>query len=51
MAYKWNFYQDPRKYWRWTRTTPNGKVVGASAEGYKSKQACEEKARRNGWKG
>ena len=51
MADKWNFYQDPKKDWRWTRIAPNGKVVGASTEGYKSKHSCEENARRNGWKG
>jgi uncharacterized protein YegP (UPF0339 family) len=47
---KWNFYQDVAKEWRWNRIAPNGKIVGASSEGYSSKQACTENAKRNGYK-
>ena len=35
----------PRK-----RTAPNGKIVGASAEGYKNKADCIANAKRNGYK-
>ena len=48
---KWEIYQDSRKEWRWTRKASNGKIVGSSSEGYSSRQACVENARRNGYKG
>jgi uncharacterized protein YegP (UPF0339 family) len=48
---KWEFYKDKAGEWRWHRTASNGKIVGASTEGYKNKSDCEENARRNGWKG
>jgi uncharacterized protein YegP (UPF0339 family) len=51
MADKWEFYKDNRGQWRWRRTAPNGKVVGASTEGYANKADCEANARRNGWRG
>lgn len=47
----WKFYQDPNGYWRWTRTASNGRIVGASTEGYVSRSDCEANARRNGWLG
>lgn len=48
---KWEFYEDKRGEWRWRRKASNGKIVGASCEGYSKKDACEENARRMGWKG
>ncbi len=48
---KWEFYQDSAGEWRWRRIAPNGQIVGASSEGYSSRRACEENARRNGWNG
>ena len=45
------FYLDNRGKWRWTRYSSNGRIVGASSQGYVSKQACIENARRNGYKG
>ena len=30
---KWVIYQDNKSEWRWTRTAPNGRIVGASTEG------------------
>jgi uncharacterized protein YegP (UPF0339 family) len=48
---KWEIYQDKAGEWRWRRTASNGKIVGASTEGYKNKSDCEKNARRNGWKG
>lgn len=47
----WTFYQDARGEWRWRRTARNGQIVGASSEGYSSRQACVENARRNGYTG
>ena len=46
---KWEFYQDSKKEWRWKRTAPNGKKVGASTEGYVNKSDCIANARRNGY--
>ncbi|WP_238121796.1 MULTISPECIES: YegP family protein [unclassified Xanthobacter] len=34
--------------WRWRRTASNGRVVGASTEGYAHKADCIANARRNG---
>ena len=48
---RWEFYQDARAEWRWRRIAPNGQIVGASSEGYSSKQACIENARRHGYTG
>ncbi|MBW1649754.1 MAG: DUF1508 domain-containing protein [Deltaproteobacteria bacterium] len=48
---KVEFYEDKKEEWRWRRTASNGKIVGASTEGYKNKSDCEANARRNGWNG
>lgn len=48
---KWEFYKDTTGKWRWRRIAPNGKIVGASTEGYVNKSDCESNARRNGWTG
>ena len=48
----WEFYKDnnPRKAeWRWRRTAPNGRIVGASTEGYHNKTDCIDNAIRNGY--
>lgn len=45
------FYQDARNEWRWRRIAPNGRIVGASAEGYKNKEDCITNARRNEFNG
>jgi uncharacterized protein YegP (UPF0339 family) len=47
---RWEFYQDNRSEWRWRRIASNGQIVGASSEGYTSRQNCVENARRNGYK-
>ena len=39
---KWEFYQDGLNEWRWRRIAPNGRIVGASSQGYKNKQDCIE---------
>lgn len=51
MSDKWEFYKDKRGEWRWRRTAPNGKIVGAAVEGYKNRKNCEENATRNGYTG
>ncbi len=48
---KWEFYQDASKEWRWRRTASNGKIVGASTQGYVNKSDCIDNARRHGYKG
>ncbi|WP_418549723.1 YegP family protein [Parabacteroides goldsteinii] len=48
---RFEFYSDNRDKWRWRRYSSNGRIVGASSQGYASKQACIENAKRNGYKG
>lgn len=48
---KWEIYQDAKDEWRWRRVAPNGKIVGASTEGYKTRAACVANAKRNGYRG
>lgn len=43
---KIEIYQDKKGEWRWRRKASNGKIVGASSEGYSDKKACEENANR-----
>lgn len=45
----WRIYKDKRKEWRWTRIASNGRIVGASTEGYKNRTDCIENATRNGY--
>jgi uncharacterized protein YegP (UPF0339 family) len=35
--------------YRWTRKSRNGRVVGASTEGYTKRQMCIDNAKRNGY--
>lgn len=39
-------YEDKRGEWRWRRKASNGKIVGSSCEGYKSKKDCETNMKR-----
>ncbi|PHV38585.1 DUF1508 domain-containing protein [Janthinobacterium sp. BJB304] len=48
---KWEFYQDPSKGWRWRRTAANGKIVGASTQGYTNRVDCIANARIHGYTG
>jgi len=48
---KWEFYTDGQGEWRWRRIAPNGRIVGASSQGYKNRADCVENARRNGYTG
>lgn len=44
---KWELYKDANNDWRWRRTATNGKIVGASTEGYSNRSDCVDNARRN----
>lgn len=48
---KWEFYKDSQSDWRWRRTASNGRIVGASSQGYSNRTDCVDNARRNGYKG
>ncbi|MDZ9281700.1 DUF1508 domain-containing protein [Escherichia coli] len=48
---KWEFYLDNSKEWRWRRTASNGRIVGASSQGYVNKSDCIDNARRHGYNG
>jgi uncharacterized protein YegP (UPF0339 family) len=45
----WEIYKDRRDEWRWRRRALNGRIVGASTEGYKNRSACVDNAKRNGY--
>lgn len=47
MGDKLEHYKDRAGEWRWRRTAPNGKIVGAATEGYKNKADCQKNAQRN----
>ncbi|MFC1744418.1 hypothetical protein ACFL35_10530 [Candidatus Riflebacteria bacterium] len=48
---KWKFYKDKRHTWRWKRIARNGRIVGASTEGYHNRKECFANAERNGYEG
>jgi uncharacterized protein YegP (UPF0339 family) len=39
-------YKDNAGEWRWRRKAINGRIVGASTEGYNNKSDCRENAER-----
>jgi len=45
----WEIYKDNIDEWRWRRTATNGRIVGASTEGYVNRQDCLDNAIRNGY--
>lgn len=47
----WDFYTDGKGEWRWRRTASNGRIVGASSQGYVNRADCIANARRNGYTG
>lgn len=47
---RWEFYIDNAGEWRWRHIAANGKIVGASSEGFKSRESCVYNARLNGYK-
>lgn len=46
MADKTEIYKDAKGEWRWRKVSTNGKIVGASTEGYKNKKDCEDNLKR-----
>ncbi|WP_461054175.1 YegP family protein [Spirosoma arcticum] len=51
MQDKFEFYKDAQGQWRWRRVAPNGRIVGASSQGYSNYSDCVDNARRNGYRG
>ena len=47
--HKWEFYQDSKKEWRWKAFARNGTQIGASSEGYTSKQNAINNAKMFGY--
>jgi len=47
----WTIYQDKKREWRWARKSSNGRIVGASTEGYTTRANCLANAKRNGYQG
>lgn len=47
----WEFYQDKKGEWRWRCIASNGRIVGASSEGYSSRANCVANAQRFGYTG
>ncbi|EPT3118818.1 YegP family protein [Pseudomonas aeruginosa] len=47
----WEIYKDKAGEWRWTRTASNGRIVGASSQGYVNRVDCVSNAQRNGYTG
>ena len=45
---RWEIYKDGLADWRWRRTASNGKIVGASTEGYTNRSDCIDNAKRHG---
>ncbi len=48
---KWEIYKDNKNEWRWRRTSSNGRIVGASSQGYTNKSDCISNAQRHGYTG
>ena len=46
---KWEFYKDKNNEWRWRSIASNGKIVGASTEGFKNLLDCIANAELNGY--
>ena len=44
----WEIYKDNAGNWRWRCTASNGRIVGASSEGYVNKADCIANAKRFG---
>lgn len=48
---KFQFYTDNKKEFRWKQVAGNNKTVGASSEGFKTKNAVIKNAQNNGYQG
>lgn len=46
---RWEFYQDKKGEWRWKTFAKNGVQVGASTEGYTTKQNAVKNAKIMGY--
>lgn len=49
MSDRFVFYKDKSGEWRWRRRASNGKIVGASCDGYETRRDCIANAIRNGY--
>lgn len=49
--YKWEFYKDSKKEWRWKTFAKNGTQIGASSESYTTKQNAIKNAKMFGYSG
>lgn len=49
-AGSWEFYPDKRGAWRWRHKAVNGKIIGSSSEGYKSRADAVSNAEALGYK-
>ena len=47
----WEFYCDLAHNWRWRRVEPNGRIVGASSQGFSLYLDCLSNAGHNGYSG
>jgi len=47
---KVEYYRDKKGEWRWRRWSSNGRITGASSEGYSGRKDCEANATRDGAK-
>ena len=45
----WQFYKDKQNEWRWRRIASNGRIVGASSQGYQNRLDCVANAEREGF--
>lgn len=41
-----HIYRDTAGEWRWRRTTPNGRIVSTSGEGYRNRAHAKRMARK-----
>lgn len=49
-TYRWVFYKDRRKKFRWKHFASNGREVGAACQGYSRRGDCKVNAYLHGWR-
>lgn len=47
----WQFYIDKKGEYRWRKRAANHEIIADSAEGFKTKRACVDNAKLNGYTG
>lgn len=47
--HKLEFYPDTAGKWRWKATSSNGKILGASSQGFASRQSAQRNVGLNGF--